>query len=97
MIDTTRLNHNVKQSGKFSIHCPVCQSYITFGVEFSYLRTVSKFPFAHVVLHGTPLHGLIVYIDSNFMVRGEEGCESIEVLQKSEIIQQLIHKWANPF
>jgi hypothetical protein len=89
--------HEPKQNGKFSVSCPVCHQAIRFGVERSILDNATKFPISHIILHGVPLHALIVYIDANFMVRGEEGCESIEVLQKSETLGQLIKKWSNPF
>lgn len=89
--------HEPKQSGKFSVACPICRKAIKFGVERSILANTAKFPLSHIILHGTPLHALIVYIDANFTVRGEEGCESIEVLQKSETLNQLLKKWSNPF
>jgi hypothetical protein len=89
--------YEVKRSGKMAVRCPICKNEIHFGIEKSVFETATKFPISHVVLHGNPLHALIVYIDTNFSVRGEEGCESIEVLQKSETLSQILKKWSNPF
>ena len=93
----TICQHEPKQSGKFYVTCPVCHQAIKFGVERSILENATKFPLSHIIIHGNPLHALIVYIDANFMVRGEEGCESIEVVKKSDTLNQLLKKWSNPF
>jgi hypothetical protein len=89
--------HEVKKSGKLATLCPICKNKIAFGVEKSLFADATQFPFAHVVLHGNPLHAMIVYLDANFSVRGVEQSNSIEVIKDQETFSQLIRKWSNPF
>ena len=87
----------VKKNNKIHTECPICKEKVNFGVELEHLNKVKQFPFAHIHLHGNPIHALIVYIDSSFSIRGVEGCDSIEVKKDSTTFQQILKKWSNPF
>ena len=89
--------YDLKRTTKLSATCPICKSEIKYGVELELLRNVTKFPFAHLVLHGDPLHALIVYLDANFTARGVESAESIEIVKESGTLNQILRKWSNPF
>ncbi len=92
-----KINYSLKKKGRLSAKCPVCNEDLEFGVELSVLNAIKQFPFAHIHLHGNPLHGMIIYIDANFKVRSVEPCESIEVNRDSQTFSQMLSKWSNPF
>ena len=87
----------VKITHRFARVCPTCKRKIKIGIEQSYKNSINRFPYPHIVLHGNPLHALIVYLDSDFKVRGFEHAESIEIERNSETFNQLLKKWSNPF
>lgn len=89
--------YDLKRTGKLTTTCPVCKLEIKFGVELEILHTVTKYPYAHLVLHGDPIHALIIYLDANFSVRGVETAESIEIIKESGTLNQILKKWSNPF
>jgi hypothetical protein len=89
--------YDIKRSAKLSTTCPVCKAEIKYGVEMELLRNVTKFPYAHIVLHGDPLHAIIIYLDANFTARGVESAESIEIVKESGTLNQILRKWSNPF
>jgi hypothetical protein len=95
--ETTLENYDVKKTAFLAELCPICKEKIPYGVEHHILKSVTKYPFPHIIIHGNPLHVLIVYLDANFKVRGTEGCESIEIAKNSEVFSQLLRKWSNPF
>ncbi|MFX1399559.1 MAG: hypothetical protein ACFFAS_21240, partial [Promethearchaeota archaeon] len=57
----------------------------------------NQFPYAHLHLHGIPLHGLLCYIDAHATVRSSVVIKSIEISRDSNTFSQFIKKWANPF
>jgi hypothetical protein len=77
--------------------CPICHEEIRFGVELGFLETIDRFPYPHVILHGNPLHILIVYIDADFRIRAVETVKSIEIQRNSDTFSQILKKWSNPF
>jgi hypothetical protein len=89
--------YDVKKTMKLSKECPICKQKVYFGVETHVLKEITEFPFTHVVLHGNPLHAMIVYIDANFAVRSIEYSKSIEVARDSASFSELLKKWSNPF
>lgn len=86
-----------KKHYDLSQKCPVCQEEIQFGVELGFLENVERYPYPHVILHGNPLHVLVVYIDADFRIRGIETAQSIEIQRNSETFSQIVKKWSNPY
>jgi len=91
------LHYALKKKSRMTAKCIVCGEDLEFGVELNVLENVKQFPFAHLIIHGNPIHALIIYIDANFKVRGVEPCESIEILRDSQTFSQMLSKWSNPF
>lgn len=87
----------IKRAYKLSTYCSICQKEIRFGVERRIIKNTKCFPYAHIILHGDPIHALIVYIDAEFKIRGVECAQSIEILRDSETFTQILKKWSNPF
>ena len=77
--------------------CPVCSKDIAVRIEYETLKKVKEFPLTHIVLHGDPIHALIVYIDRQFNIRSVEGCNSFNIERDSTSFQQIVKKWSNPF
>ncbi len=97
VIGTYNRIQEIKTTSKFARQCPQCGELITFGIEQQDLEAQKNFPFPHVILHGNPIHCLIVYVDANFKVRGTESASSIEITRDQATFGQLIKKWSNPF
>ena len=87
----------LKRHSELSQKCPVCHKEIHFGVEHGILEKVNRYPYPHIILHGNPLHALVVYIDADFRIRGIETAQSIEIQRNSETFSQIIKKWSNPY
>jgi hypothetical protein len=80
--------------------CPFCHNSFQISIEREkYLSLIEegRFPYPHLHLHGSPLHAMISYIDSDFRVRSIECISSIEVFRDSVTFTQIAKKWANPF
>lgn len=92
-IDVALLKHKVKMAHE----CPICKQKIKFGIEDHLMKAVTQFPFTHIVLHGDPVHALIVFIDANMHVRGTESARSLEISRDGNTFSQLMKKWSNPF
>jgi hypothetical protein len=87
----------VKQTCLSRVMCPVCNEKLPVGIERRVLENARQFPYAHVLLHGNPIHALIVYIDANMKVRSYEASESVEVRRDATTFSQIMKKWSNPF
>ncbi|MHA1340678.1 MAG: hypothetical protein ACTSRZ_06825 [Promethearchaeota archaeon] len=87
----------VKKWTQYDVKCPVCGEKMKVGVELGELERIKHFPFTHLMMHGSPLHAVIVYIDKHFQVRGVEGSDSLEFDKKALVFQEVIKKWSNPF
>mgnify|MGYP000986571709 FL=1 len=92
-IDLAIFKHKVKMAHE----CPICKEKVKFGIEDQFLKSVTQFPFTHVVLHGDPVHAMIVFIDANMHVRGTESAKSLEISRDGNTFSQLMRKWSNPF
>ena len=86
-----------KKHYDLSQKCPICNKQIEFGVEQGFLEKVERYPYPHMILHGNPIHALIVYIDADFRIRGIETAQSIEIQRNSETFSQIFKKWSNPY
>ena len=102
----TLSNNRIKNLGEIkqnvkNIHtCPLCKEKIEIGIEVETLeRLIEKehFPYAHIHLHGHPLHAMLCYIDKNLTIRSVGGINSIEISRDSETFGQIIKKWSNPY
>ncbi len=85
-----------RKRANIPIRCPVCGENFRPGVEEGDVRKAKHFPYSHILLHGKPLHAVIVYIDANFIIRGIEGAHSIEVARGQATLGEILRKWANP-
>lgn len=90
-------NHTLKKSIKIHQKCPICNEKLNISIDPSYISNIEHFPFAHVLIHGEPLHAIMLYIDSNFSVRGFECVESLQFSRNSNTFSQIVHQWSNPF
>jgi hypothetical protein len=90
----------MKQNAKNLHTCPLCGKKIEVGFEKGVLSKVAEdgnYPFAHVHLHGSPLHAMICYVDRHSVVRAVGGIRSIEISRDSKTFQQFMAKWSNPY
>jgi hypothetical protein len=90
----------VKKTVKKLISCPNCKKEVEIGIEYSSLhhfRNLKSVYYPHIHLHGSPLHALICYLNSELMVRNITVIKSIEISRDSETFKQIINKWTNPF
>ena len=101
------LHHkNLKNLGQLkknvrNIHkCPLCNENVEVGVEHDMLMQLQeegKFPYAHIHLHGNPLHAMLCYIDKDLAIRSTGVIKSIEISRDSTTFNHLIRKWSNPY
>ncbi len=85
-----------RKRANIPVRCPVCGENLRPGVEEQDVQKADHYPYRHILLHGTPLHAVIVYIDANFVVRAVEGAQSIEVAKGQNTLGEILRKWANP-
>ncbi len=85
-----------RKRANLPVRCPVCGEMFRPGVEEQDVKRTDHFPYRHILLHGTPLHAVITYIDANFMIRAVEGAQSIEVARGQATLGEILRKWANP-
>lgn len=64
---------------KNQVLCPICHKYLQTNINPEIISTIDYFPFPHIIVHGNPTHGLIVYIDSDGKVRARESAHSVQV------------------
>ena len=90
----------IKQNAKNLHECPFCGERVVIGVEIDTLQKLhdaSKFPYAHLHIHGDPLHGLLCYIDAHLTIRTINVIKSLEISRDSDTFRQLMKKWSNPY
>lgn len=95
-----KIREELKQPAKDYQICPYCKKKVMIGIEFITLQELTDnnaFPYAHIYLHGNPLHALLCYIDAHGSVRSMAVIKSIEISRDSDTFSQFIKKWANPF
>ncbi len=75
--------------------CPICSQTINPTITEVAAKTIKKFPFGFVVLHGAPLHALILYIDANFTVRGMDSSQMIDLPADQVTLQEILRKFGS--
>ncbi len=85
-----------RRRANLPVKCPECGEMLRPGVEAGDVAKATHFPYRHIMLHGTPLHAVIVYVDANFMIRAVESAHSIEVARGQATLGEILRKWANP-
>ncbi len=75
--------------------CPICGITINPTLTEETTQTIKKFPFGFVVLHGSPLHALILYIDANFTVRGMDSSQIIDLPADQVTLQEILRKFGS--
>ncbi|MHA2051354.1 MAG: hypothetical protein ACW986_17200 [Promethearchaeota archaeon] len=82
------------------VRCPECNEEVKIGVELEALKnfnSIKSIHFPHIHLHGTPLHGLLCYLNSELQIRNMGVIKSIEISRDSETLTQFLRKWGNPY
>ncbi len=90
----------VKKKVDRVIKCPECKANVTIGIELEAIKRqnlLKSIHFPHIHLHGTPLHGLLCYLNSELQVRNIGVIKSIEISRDSETLSQFLGKWTNPY
>ncbi len=73
--------------------CPVCGQSINPTLTAATTQTIKKYPFGFVVLHGSPLHALILYVDANFTVRGMDSSQIIDLSVDQVTLQEILRRF----
>ncbi len=60
------------------VECPICHESIEHKIDPSTLKNEKHYPVPHLVLHGDPTHGIILYIDARGKVRAVESVKSVQ-------------------
>lgn len=66
--------------------CPLCKKNFTISVKSGLLKQIKKemrFPYAHLHVHGNPLHAMLCYIDNDLRVRSIKIIKSIDIVNKN--------------
>ncbi len=75
--------------------CPICGQKINPTLTEASTQSIKKFPFGFVLLHGSPLHALILYIDANFTVRGMDSSQIIDLPADQVTLQEILRKFGS--
>ena len=59
--------------------CPICKKEIISSVKKSIVSKQTRFPFEYMEIHGNPPHGLTLYIDKQWNIRGMELMRNINI------------------
>jgi len=73
--------------------CDICHQVFKVQVSAAELADARRYPFAHLILHGNPIHALVVYVDKHGSVRGSESSQSIQIDRTSSTFQELVKWW----
>ncbi len=90
---------NVKQKVKNVHECPACGEKNEIGIELDILNEFNeehRFPYAHLNLHGDPLHAVIFYMNRHLTVRGTQVVKSVELSRDSSTFNQIPKRLLNP-
>ncbi|MFX1475848.1 MAG: hypothetical protein ACFFCO_10295 [Promethearchaeota archaeon] len=68
-----------------SIFCRTCQAEIEVTIHRPVIDNATAFPVSHLHLHGNPPHGLTLYIDRHYGVRGTEVSEAVTIERQKEV------------
>ncbi len=89
--------HELRKSAKMSTLCPICGEKVLVAVELSTIAKTVHFPYPHIVIHGSPLHAVIIYLDADFQAHDEQGCENVNLNLVASSFSECLMKWSNPF
>ncbi len=89
--------HELRKTARMATRCPICGESLSVAVELSTIQKATHFPYPHVLIHGNPLHALIVYLDADFQARDEQGCEAVNLNLIAPSFNECLLKWSNPF
>ena len=67
------------------IFCKTCQTEIEVTIHRAVIDNAKSYPIGHLHLHGNPPHGLTLYIDRHYGVRGTELSEALTIEKPKEI------------
>jgi hypothetical protein len=59
--------------------CKICSEEIEIQVPFSVLESVEYYPFEYSFIHSDPPHGMLLYIDANWSIRGIEKLKNVSL------------------
>ncbi len=68
-----------KNHVEYELTCPVCKKNVIIKVKKALAKEDIRYPFEYVDVHGDPAHGITLYIDKNWQVRGMEIFKNINV------------------
>ncbi|MHA1682421.1 MAG: hypothetical protein ACTSUE_15900 [Promethearchaeota archaeon] len=78
---------------KLPTRCSVCGQEFKVHVTSMMLDEAPSYPFPHVILHGSPIHAHVVYIDKQGRVRGGMSSTSLQIDKTSSTFQELVKWW----
>jgi hypothetical protein len=81
------------QALRLQSKCDICGQSFTVKVNAQELADATRYPFTHLILHGNPIHCLVVYVDKHGAVRGAESSRSIQIDRTSATFQELVKWW----
>jgi hypothetical protein len=82
MADTPHLVSDRPDHVEYELICPVCKERRTITVKKEITKNMERYPFEYLDIHGDPPHGLTLYIDKNWAVRGMEILKNINMALK---------------
>jgi len=68
-----------------SLKCPICKENI------SLVHPITHSPF--VLLHGIPLHAVILFSNPSGLIKAVEGCQSIEIMRNASTFSNLLSQF----
>jgi len=74
-----------------TVFCKLCDATITVEVPLNLVENASHFPVEYAAIHGAPAHGLTLYFDRQFNLRGTEIIRNIQVAE-SDATTKLVPK-----
>ncbi len=69
--------------------CKICGEKLTVEVPASLLENATRFPVEYAHVHGNPPHGMTLYFDKQFQLRGTEFIKNVS-LQGTETGARII-------
>ena len=91
---TATITEPIVQSLRLESTCEICHQSFKVHVSAVELANARRYPFAHLILHGNPIHALVVYVDKHGSVRGSESSQSIQIDRTSATFQELVKWWS---
>ncbi len=82
------------QALRAQTRCGICGGTFTVRVSAAELAAATRYPFSHVILHGSPIHCHVVYVDKNGAVRCSDSSKSIQIERTSATFAELVKWWA---